>query len=180
MKKLVVGNERGVALITALLVSVAIMAIAIGVIYFIIQSTTMSGAGKRYATAAEAADGAIELVKDSINMSLWGETLPTSVVNTYGGSTNCQSGGAANLNDAIRNQGRLCVRTFNLPGVGSTYTVTITVTQLFSSAIAGGRLEFSRLAGGAPSTAIYYRITADVTGSNNTRAENAALYRFAG
>jgi hypothetical protein len=71
MMKKKLANENGIALITALLISVAIMALVLGVLYFIMQSTSMSGAGN--AVPAAAADG--QKLKDSINMTMWGEPI---------------------------------------------------------------------------------------------------------
>lgn len=165
-----VANEKGIALVIALLMSVAIMALAAGVLYFITQATGMSGAGKRYATASEAADGAVNVIKDTINLTMWGEPPAAGLFP----GVNC-------LSTAILTEGSLCTTTITLPGtVGGSYTATITLLRLYSVALPGGRLEFARSAGGLSSTAIFYRINSTVTGPNNTRAENSALYRFAG
>lgn len=159
-------NEKGVALVTALLMSVAIMAMVVGVLYMINQSTAMSGAGKRYATAAEAADGAVELAKDAINMTMWNDTPALS--------NSC-------FQTALMENNTPCVTEATLLSTaGGEYNATITIVRLFSIDIPGGRLEFARSTGGAPSRAVYFRITAKVAGPNNTSAENSALYRFAG
>lgn len=167
-----VKNEKGIALIFALLMSMAIMAMVTGVLYFIDQSTVMSGAGKRYATASEAADGAVNVIKDTINQTFWGEPPAAGLFPTG----NC-------LASAILGEISSCSNvTFNLPSaMGGTYTATVTVERLYSASLPGGRLEFSRSAGGLASSAIFFRITTKVTDTNtNTTAENAALYRFAG
>lgn len=170
MKIKLLKDESGFALITALLMSVIIMLMAAVVLYVISQSTTMSGAGKRYATASEAADGSIEVLKDAINVIQHGDTLaalfPTG---------NC-------ITTAIQNQGPqgACnTTTITLPGTIGSYTATVAVTNLYTLSLPGGRLEFARSAGGPPSTAIFYRISTKVVGPNNEVAENAALYRFA-
>lgn len=176
MKKRILTNERGIALITALLISLAISALVTGMAYVVIQSTGMSGAGKRYATAEEAATGAVNVVKDTINLTMWGEP----VANVFPNSGNCQESGRT-LASAITNQGQVCTTTINLPStISGSYTATITVQKLYQESMPGGRIEFARGTGGAASTAIYFRITATVTGRNNTRAETSALYRFAG
>lgn len=179
-KKLLTPNsilrtQKGVALIVALLMSVAIMALAAGVLYFLTQSTTMSGAGKRYATAAEAADGAVNVVKDSINLIMWGEAITALPIATG----NCSEGYA--LSNAVLNNNTTCSTAINLPSaLGGSYTANVTVTRLYSVTLPGGRLEFARSAGGVSSNAIFYRITATVTGPDNSVAENSALYRFTG
>ncbi len=170
MKKKI-GNESGIALLTSLLLSLGLMVMILGVMYFITQSTSMSGAGKRYATAAEAADGAIEVVKDAINLTMWGE--PVAGVFPSG---NCLATAILNQGD----QGSCGSSSFSLPGVSGTFTATVTILRLYSVALPGNRLEFARAGGAVSGTAIYYRITAIVTGPGNTRAESSALYRFVG
>lgn len=171
-------NEKGVALIVALLMAVAIMALVAGVLYFLNQSTSMSGAGKRYATAAEAADGAVNVMKDSINLIMWGESISALPIATG----NC-SAQTYDISYAVINNNAPCGTTINLPSsLGGSYTADVTVTRLYSITLPGGRSEFARSAGGVSSTAIFYRITATVrgTGSDNSVAENSALYRFTG
>jgi hypothetical protein len=67
--------DKGIALVMTLVVSLAGLAIATGIIYFLIQSIAMSAAGKRYATASEAADGAVEVMKDAVNLVILGEAV---------------------------------------------------------------------------------------------------------
>ncbi len=167
MKSRLQTNERGVALVTALLMSVTILVLALGVLYLIIQSNTLSGAGKRYATATEAADGAIEATKDDINQTLWGNT-----------STTMFQGSACFSNSLLTNN-TPCTSNKTLLGTGSTsYNATITVERLYSLVIPGSTTQFPPSAAGAPSRAVYFRITSKVAGPNNTTAENSALYRF--
>ena len=164
------STNKGVALIMTLVVSLAGLAIATGIIYFLIQSTAMSGAGKRYATASEAADGAIEVMKDAINLVILGEAVPSLPIKD---DLTC-------LSNSIINEEQSCTTTLMLPG-GSLFTdwkATINVTRLYSASIPGSRIEFARACGGAPTTAIYFRINAVVTGPKNARAETSALYRY--
>lgn len=179
--RMIRDNERGAALITSLLVSMAILAIAFGVLYVISMSTSMSGAGKRYATAAEAADGAIEMAKDSINIIKrgggTGDIAPAMNVTCGSG------GGTTSLVTAINNQGVECRDLpLNLSGttIGTTYTARVSVTQIFSTAQIGSGLEFGRGGPTGSTVILYYRISVKVDGSDKTRAENAALYRFTG
>lgn len=164
-------NERGIALVMALVISLVVMLIITGVLYFIIQSTTMSGAGKRYATAAEAADGAVEVMKDAINLMMVGEpvsALPPIIVD----------GTPACLLNAVLTENLPCTVTITLPGTVSGFTATVVFERLYSSTLPGGRLEFAR-GGGAPTTGIYYRINTVVAGAGGTSAETTALYRLA-
>ena len=167
----IIRNQRGVALITSLLMSLVIMVMVTGVLYFITQSTKMSGAGKSYATADDAALGSIDLIKDSINLVIWGSTASDLIID----SNACFSG------EVLTQVSGACSVTVDLPSTDfSNYTATITLERLFSRPLPGGRLEFSRSAGGAPSTSIFYKISTQVTGPGNSRAENSALYRWAG
>lgn len=159
-------NERGAALIIALLISAVIFVMVTGVLYLIEQSTVMSGAVKRYATAEEATDGAIEVVKETINLTMLGEPVTNRL------SANCIFNGVSNLNSP-------CTGTITLPGAVGNYTATVTFERLYTRDLPGGRLEFARSAG-VPTTAVFYRITTIVTGPDNTRAENSALYRYTG
>ncbi len=168
MIKKISGNENGIALLTSLLLTLGLMIAILGVIYFVTQSTTMSGAGKRYATAAEAADGAVQAAKDTINQAMWGNASTDLFQNS-----GCFS-------QAIMNDNTPCTSSINLRGISSTFNGSVTVTRLYSVLIPGGRLEFSRSNGGAPSMAVYFRITATVTGANNAKAENSILYQFSG
>ncbi len=56
-----VKNEKGIALVLALLLSLISLAILSALIYFITQGTEMSGFLKRYRTAGEAAKGGLQL-----------------------------------------------------------------------------------------------------------------------
>lgn len=175
------GNQRGIALILALLMSFAIMAMVTGVLYVVSQSTQLSTAGKGYATAEEAADGAINVMKDAVNLTLWGEPVADVLPDV-----NCVDSAGNDLgyklDTAILNQNSECTTTMNLGStvLGGNFSAMVTIERLFSKALPGGRLEFARSAGGLSSTAIFFRISATVTGPNRTRAENSALYRFAG
>ncbi len=165
------NNQRGIALVIALLMSAAIMVLVMGTLHVVSQSTSISGAGKRYETAGEAADGAIDVLKDTINLTLWGD----SFAGVFPPSDKTI------LTNAILNDGGTCTTSITLPdAIKGSFEAAVTITRLYTVSLPGSRLEFSRASGGAPSTAIFYRLTAVVTGPNNTKAENSALYRFAG
>lgn len=179
----ILRTQKGIALIVALLISVAIMALAAGVLYFITQSTIMSGAGKRYATASEAADGAINVMKDTINQTQWGAAIAGGgiFVNTPANPACIGVGQTGALITAIISAGNQpCTVNITLTGISGDYQATVTLLRLYSITIPGGRLEFAKSASGVPSTAVFYRITVTIAGPNNTSAENSALYRFTG
>jgi hypothetical protein len=167
-----VKDESGIALVSALLVSLSVMLLVMSTLYFVTQATNMSGAGKRYATASEAADGAVEVMKDAVNLILAGE--PVSSLPVKDAMPPC-------LADSILfNENVDCSTTLTLPGSGlfDDYKAGMTVTRLYTASLPGSRTEFARAGGGAPTTAIYFRISTVVTGAGSTRAETTALYRY--
>lgn len=167
--KTLLSNQEGIALVTAVIMSVVIMVMMLGALYLVMQSIGLSGAGKRYATASEAADGAIEAAKDDINQAMWGNTSTTMFQ------------GCSCFTDAIINDNTPCTNNKTLLGTGSTsYSARITIERLYSIVIPGSTIQFPPSASGAPSRAVYYRITSRVTGPNNTSAENSVLYRYTG
>jgi Tfp pilus assembly protein PilX len=57
---LLIKGQKGIALVTAMILALLAIAIAISAIYMILQSTEISGLKKHYATALGAANGATE------------------------------------------------------------------------------------------------------------------------
>lgn len=163
-------NERGIALVMALIIGLVVFGIVTGLIYFIIQSVSISGAGKRYTTASEAADGAIEVMKDGIHLVFFGEPVP-GIINDNNGC----------LINAVLTDNQTCQNiSLTLPGpdLSTDFTAIVTVERLYSSTLPGARVEFARAGGGVPTTGVYYRLGAVVTGPGGTRAESSALYRY--
>lgn len=171
-KKPEVKDENGIALVSALLVSLAIMLLVMSSLYFVTQATNMSGAGKRYSTASEAADGAVEVMKDAVNLILSGE--PVSNLPVKDATPPCL------IDTILFNENADCTAALTLPGTGffDDYKAWMTVTRLYTISLPGSRTEFARAGGGAPTTAIYFRISTVVTGAGSTRAETTALYRY--
>ena len=172
-KQNILSGQQGIALVTALIVTLVVFLLIVSTLYVITSSTTVSGAGERYASASEAADGAVEVMQESINLVMYGE--PSS-------SLPVQEQHAGDLISAMTTTNNPKTVTLNLAGTGlaTSYTAEITVERLYSKALPGGRLEFARSAGGSGGTAVYFRISTVVTGPNNTKAETTALYRFVG
>ncbi|MCK9418485.1 MAG: pilus assembly PilX N-terminal domain-containing protein [Nitrospirae bacterium] len=170
-RRLAIGNERGIALVMALIITLVVFLLIMSTVYMTTTATKISGAGKRYASASEAADGAVEVMKDAINLTMYGEPISSLPLTNTSGLLNALS----NINAPTK-------VTVNLSGTSlfQTYTAEIIVERLYSQAIPGGRLEFARSAGGSGGTAVYYKINTVVTGPNNSRAETTALYRFVG
>ena len=179
MKRTVLANQKGIALVMALLISVIIMTLITGTLLMINRSTQISGVGRAYGTAEEAADGAVNIMKDAINLAMWGETM----ADVFPSAGACASGSTvANLDAATLVDGSVCVTSIDLTGttLGTRYTATVTLERLYSVIPPGARLEFSRASGGTSSAMIFFRITTKVVGPKNTTAENSVLYRFAG
>ena len=170
-KKRHLSADKGVALVLTLILSLAGLVLATGLIYFLVQSIAMSGAGKRYTTASEAADGAVEVMKDAINLVIMGEAVSSLPI--------VDPNDPACLADSILNEEKSCTTTLTLPGENlfTDWQANVTVTRLYSASIPGSKIEFAR-SGGAPTTAIYFRINTVVTGPGNARAETSALYRY--
>jgi hypothetical protein len=160
-------TEKGVALVAALLVSLGIMCIIMGALYFLTISTGISGAGKRYATASEAADGAVEVMKDAISLISTGE--PVSSLPIIDGKPPC-------LVEAVIEGNQSCSVVLTLPGKGilNDYKATISVMRLYSLHPPGASLDFL----GPRGSAVYYRINTIVSGPANSKAETSVLYRY--
>jgi hypothetical protein len=62
----ILRNERGIALVTALMLTLVSLTIVMGLLYLITRGVQLSGAQKRYRTALEASYGGAELVTKEI------------------------------------------------------------------------------------------------------------------
>jgi hypothetical protein len=78
-------NEKGIALVMALILSLIALAITSALIYLITQGSMISGFQKRYQTAQEAAQGGIEFGSNEIINKTIGGTSSLSSLGTYGG-----------------------------------------------------------------------------------------------
>lgn len=80
MRLRTIRDERGIALVTALMMTLISMAIIMGILYMINQSVVSSGAQKRYKSALEAAYGGSEVViKEVIPLALSGADIASSL-----------------------------------------------------------------------------------------------------
>ncbi len=163
-------NQNGFALITALIISIAVFSLIFAMLYFVTQSTIMSGAGKRYATASEAADGAVEMVKDGVMHS--DSLAPNFPVNCNEGMSFTRAVGIMSQNCTLN--------ITSLQGtLGTTYNATATVSMTGTRHLPGYRIEFppKAYAGGTIGVERAYKIDVKVTGPNNTGCENSVLFR---
>jgi Tfp pilus assembly protein PilX len=167
-----VGNEQGVALIMSLIITLVVFLLIMSTIYVTTTSTKISGAGKRFATASEAADGAVEVMKDAINLITYSEPIDELPLTDTANLLTA-------LSDPPNNPTKV---TLDLAGTSlfTTYTAEIIVERLYSKNIPGSRAQHFRSTGVPGGKAVFYRINAVVTGPNNSRAETTALYRFVG
>lgn len=168
----VLKNQNGFALVTAIIISVAVFVLITGMLYFSTRSTSMSGVGKRYATACEAADGLGEIMKDAI---MHPDSPPAGVPAICSGS-----GESYNFSYAAGTQSTPCTMSISLPGtIGTTYQALVNVMMTAIARSGGYSVEFPPrgYAGGGNGTSQIFRIDLKVTGPNNTRCENSILYR---
>jgi hypothetical protein len=74
------NNEKGVALVTALMLTLVMLAICMTLLYMVTQSTKSSASQKRYSTAVAASYGGTEIIRDVIprllSYSSVGSALP--------------------------------------------------------------------------------------------------------
>jgi len=82
-----VKNERGVALVTALMLMLVILAICMSLLYMVTQSTKSSASQKRYSTSIAAGYGGTEVLKD-ILPRLMGYSTVRSALPTVTGFSN--------------------------------------------------------------------------------------------
>ncbi len=166
-------GERGIALLTALIITLVVFLLVTSILYMVTQSTLLGGAGKRYTTAADAADGAIEVTKDAVVQSLGysqpDSAIPLTPTSGVSFSSALIGGGAATF-------------TMSLPGTGllQYYNAKVTVERLFGATLPGNRKEFPPQTTSRSSTALYFRITTVVTGPNNSSAQSTVVYRYTG
>lgn len=81
------NNKKGIALVLTMILSVICLAIVLGLIYFITQSTESSGFNKRYQTAQEAAKGGVGAFPSDILPGVLSQVVPTYLSMAYPSSS---------------------------------------------------------------------------------------------
>jgi len=76
------NNERGVALVMALIFSLIVLATVSALLYLVTQGTMMSGYQKRYQTSLEASRGAVDMVSKEVLTKVIGQALSASLLDT--------------------------------------------------------------------------------------------------
>ena len=92
-------NERGIALVTALLLTLIALAIVGAVLYMVTQGIQISASSKRYKTALEASNGGLDIFSKDILTQIYTGTHSTQVksqfssisLNFFGTYTSCMN-----------------------------------------------------------------------------------------
>jgi Tfp pilus assembly protein PilX len=75
------ANKKGIALVTALMLTLISLTIVMYLLYMVTSSVKMSGANKRYKTALEASYGMTDLVIKEILPTMFTSTIAASLTN---------------------------------------------------------------------------------------------------
>lgn len=160
-------NEKGIALLLALIVTLVAFLMVASTLYVITQATRISGPRKVYATACQAADGAAEVLKDAVEKSIAGDPVPDVLSSTFSNS----------LSTVILNDGASCSTNIAMPGAMGGYSATVKITRMYAAYIVGARIKFppDPYSNG---TAVFFKFDVTVTGPNNkSRCEDSIVYR---
>ena len=85
MLRSILNNEKGIALVTSLMITLISLTIIIGLMFMVMQSTSISGATKRYHTALDATYGGSEvIIKDIVPIVLKNYSSPSLVASVQG------------------------------------------------------------------------------------------------
>jgi hypothetical protein len=76
-----INNEKGIALVTALMLTMISLTIVMYLMYMVTSGVKLSGANKRYKTALEASYGAADMVIKEIMPTLFTATIANSLTN---------------------------------------------------------------------------------------------------
>ena len=77
-------NDKGIALVTSLMLTLLTLTITMVMLYMVLQSTQMSGAQKRYKNALDAATGGVEIVTMDALPYLLGFAMDPTVTDLIG------------------------------------------------------------------------------------------------
>jgi hypothetical protein len=195
------GNERGIALVLVLVVSLIVLAIMSGLIYIVISGTQISGMQKRYKTAQEAASGGADvmfaLIESRGNPSWPGLLLNINAEDIPVGSSNCL---IEKLNKSTANWNAACDSalsidiltpttydmTFQLGSGANTYTVFAKIADTIEGNSGGdfGLTKGGVVSGSGEITVQSYpyfytvEIEAQNTASPAERAKYSILYEY--
>ncbi len=157
-------DETGIALVTALMITLIVFLLIGSVWYATMRATRMSS--PVYIDACAASDGAIQATKDAINQASVNEPVSSVFPATF----------ASCIQSNIISMNVPCTGQLILPSTMGDFTATVTLTPIFQKGPALSSKRFPRNWGQRTSST-FYRIVAFVDGPNNTRCENAVVYR---
>ncbi len=157
-------REAGVALVTALLITLIVFLLVGSVWYATMRATRMSA--PFYADACAAADGSVQMAKDAINQAIVGEPVSTLFSSAF---ATCLQANVFTVNAP-------CTSQLTLPGTVGNFTARVTLTPIFQGGVRLATKRFPPVPIGN-TNAVFYRIVTLVTGPGNTQCENAVVYR---
>jgi hypothetical protein len=83
-----IGNEKGVALVTALMLTLISLGIIMALLYFVTQGVELSAASKKYRTALEASHGGVDVMAAEVVPKLFSAGMTEAILETdLGGIT---------------------------------------------------------------------------------------------
>jgi hypothetical protein len=97
------NNDKGIALVTSLMLTLLTLTISMVMLYMVLQSTQMSGAHKRYKNTLDAATGGVDIVTmDALPYLLSFAVAPngTSLINRLNASMNLAASMGPGVTDA--------------------------------------------------------------------------------
>ncbi len=132
-----IKNQKGVALITSLLLTLIILGIIMLAIYFVTRGTVLSGFEKRYSTARDASQGGVEIITKDIIPKTINSMVVLSAIGNYGGMMSTLAGDpcfTAKLTQATVNWPAGCDSTLTLRDPNNPSTITADMTFQLNSA----------------------------------------------
>ena len=179
-------DERGIALLTVLLLLVAMTIIGIGAMTISGLGTKLAGFGRTTESGANAAEAcigtAVRLIQDTIDQG----TIPDAYLSTATPAGPIPASNKTTLQQEILGQSDNNADTaLSAPNLSQTiggFTVNGDIDRLYASAKAGGALQFASgyegTAGGAAGGGvdIVYRIDCQAAGTASTASHITAVY----
>ena len=180
------GGECGIALLTVLLLLVAMTIIGIGAMTMSGLGTKLAGFGRTTESGANAAEAcigtAVRIIQDTIDQG----TIPSTYLSTASPAGPIPSSNSSTLQSEILgqsdNNGDSAQSAPNLSQTVGGFTVNGDIDRLYAAPKAGGALQFASgyegTAGGAAGGGvdIIYRIDCVATGTASTMSRITAVY----
>jgi hypothetical protein len=117
MSMTMIKNEKGIALVTALMFTLLTLGIIMTLLYMITQGTKVTAANKSYKTALEASYGATDMIaKDILPNIFKNMTTATRISDFASGSTLSSLGFAVSNSDCLANKSKYNTSDWNHGG----------------------------------------------------------------